>query len=111
MDATKRKALALARARRGAAFLDKKMGKQWRRRIKRTKLNLDAGRFPSKRVHPGCGCVIAQLDEEGSYSHGAEALGFRAYSPQATKLGFLSGEGVPNSVLTDAWKQVIREGL
>lgn len=107
----KRREVALARARRGAAFLDKKLGRGWRRKIKRSKLNLDAGCFPSQWVNPGCGCVIAQLDEEGSYSHGAQVLGFRAYSTEATNLGFLNGSGIPNEVLTDAWKQVIREGL
>lgn len=96
---------ALERARRGAAWLDKKLGKSWRRKIRRRKLKMSKGVCPS----PGdCGCILAQL--YGRYEEGANALGMSdPYGNRAVALGFYSHGGYAD--LDEAWRQVLREGV
>lgn len=109
--------VALARARRGIAFLDRK-APGWRRKIRRARLDLSKPEY-SPEGH-GCGCVLAQLDaarrhDLGWYARGANAVGVRPGSPRAVTLGFevraaLSAQQTMDyAVLTDAWRTALRE--
>lgn len=115
----KRREVALARARRGAAFLDKKMGsKSWRRKIKRSRLDMQAGGFRPWQTG-SCGCILAQLDPrspDDSFmdDHGYFAMRHRLgiNGARVVTLGFDVGDRGPHyEDLDAAWKQVIREGL
>ena len=116
--------LALTRARRGAAYLDRKLGRAWRRRIRRSRLNMGNSCF---RVDAGptaflgrCGCIFAQLDASqphkegvGYYAEGVEELAtFDATGSTACRLGFLTSgqkDAPTYAELTEAWKTVLRD--
>lgn len=95
---------AITRARRGAAFLDKKFGSRgWRRRIRRRDLHMESGMYQGQ---GDCGCILAQL--YGEYD--AETVGLTEH--KAAVLGFVAA-AEPYSKnyerLTSAWKKVLRE--
>lgn len=119
-------ASALSRARRGARYLDGKLGKGWRRRIRRRRLDMGA---PVYLGETGCGCVLAQIDaalrtpkgklelvrcglDEGGgwYSSGAGRVGLDPYSERAEALGFLAREDEDYGPLNAAWRKVLAEG-
>lgn len=109
-------AQALARARRGVAFLDRKMP-GWRRKVRRTRLRMEKG-YIDRFVVEDCGCILAQLDAErhggdGYYSRGAGQLGIDPTGVRAVSLGLvLRGPDSRNQeyeVLTDAWRIALRE--
>lgn len=96
----------LTRARRGAAFLDKKLGRGWRRRIRRRDLDLSAGVYEG----PGsCGCVLAQLSFVGDFKIEAELLGLDDLAIE--RYGFDIEEDTDDKYdeLTEAWRVVLRE--
>lgn len=95
---------ALERARRGAAWLDKMLGPGWRRKIKRRRLDMSIGRYGE------CGCILAQLYDD--YRKGAVEVGIAdPYGRRADALGFFSlTSSIPFEDLTEAWRQVLREG-
>lgn len=98
-------ALALTRAERGAAYLDKRMPGWWRN-IKRMELDMSSGWYV-KGEH--CGCILAQLC--GEYGAGAEHFGLKADSPTTVRLGFTVTAyptRAPFRRLTAAWKKVIQ---
>lgn len=78
----------LSRARRGAAWLDKKIGRGWRRKIRRRELAMESCQR----------CVLGQL--YGDYGDGLEALGGEAAD---VKLG------MDGTTPTEAWLEVLRE--
>lgn len=96
-----------AAAHRGAVFLDRKLGRGWRRKIRRRELDMSVGRYSG----PGdCGCVLAQL--YGGYARGLEAFGISLWGDEdkEERLGFASyGEGQWDA-LTEAWKEELRRG-
>ena len=108
---------ALERARRGAAWLDKKLGPGWRRKIKRRKLDMSGGGFSSG----GCGCIMAQLDKaygrraRGTYGDGVRnLLGISPWGRRIVALGLdvpLPRNDYDYDELTQAWRQVLREGV
>ena len=113
--------LALTRARRGAAYLDRKLGRAWRRTIRRSRLDMASSTYRVVRPGPGlhfgrCGCIMAQLDAHtperkgiGSYADGVEKLaGFDPTGSTAVRLGFFSTTA-EYAELTEAWKTVLRE--
>jgi hypothetical protein len=107
MSTTEIDATIQARAARGAAWLDKKLGRGWRRKIKRSKLEMSVGR----RGPNGCGCIITQL--YGDYQGGEEPLGFDSGGRFAVSHGFLLPEGRRMNdgyytALTEAWLQELR---
>lgn len=100
---------ALEKARKGAAFLDEKLGRSWIYKIKRTKLNMEIGTMDSF-MNPGCGCILAQLNPRTNWLYGARELGLTM--EDAIELGFVTDElRYGFHELTKAWKQVIREGV
>lgn len=110
--ATKTEIMTLAAAKRGAKFLDKAIGRSWRKKIRRRELDLASPRYE----RGSCGCILAQLDANGSYYDMQRELGLN--NAAVGRLGFdaLFNEDAgeyfyDHDVLTDAWKKVIREGL
>jgi hypothetical protein len=112
------KELALERARRGAAFLDEKLGRGWRRKIRRNRLDMAKGIF--KPDVPGgrgyCGCIVAQLSPRHTYGDVYNLLGLDPYGDEPAYLGLSLDDDVEAAVeneawalLTDAWLQVLRE--
>ncbi len=88
-------------AHRGALFLDKKLGRGWRRKIRRRDLDLAASSYEG----PGtCGCVLAQI--YGDYDEGLAALGIDE-GWKDMELGF---DSITDSYdeLTEAWKRELR---
>lgn len=104
MTATKK---ALTRARRGAAFLDGKLGRGWRRKIRRRKLDMAETDYRT-----GCGCILAQLAPDGSYTTGLKSVGLEdkyARHARQRQLGFDNDGGDTDyDDLTDAWLEVLR---
>jgi len=87
---------ALRKARRGAAFLDAKLGRGWRRKIRRRDLNLASP----------CNCIIGQLyncDFEG----GLRDLGIRS-DRSVERFGFEETPLAQYDDLTEAWLEVLR---
>jgi hypothetical protein len=101
----------LARARRGAALLDKKLGRGWRRTIRRRQLNMQSGYMEEA---ADCGCIVTQLDFAlegdgvGLYSRGCERLGW----PETVRYGFDQRTHDEDAWddLGEAWLVVLREG-
>ena len=93
---------ALTKARRGAAFLDAKLGRGWRRKIRRRDLDMQQGIYEGRGE---CGCILAQLYT--NYEVGAEDLGI-TYA-LAERMGFLQDEKANWTSLTEAWLEVLRE--
>jgi hypothetical protein len=104
----------IERARRGAAWLDEKLGRGWRRKIRRRSLRMEQGY-----MHRGeCGCILAQLDlarggnasGNGDFARLAEDLGMTALVSH----GFVahgSADGLTRyDELTEAWREVLRDG-
>lgn len=102
----------LARARRGAAWLDKKLGPGWRRKIRCSRLQMSRGWMGHS--YGECGCILAQLDaashDDGSgfYSRAAEKLGIVGERTPVT-LGFVVASDSIYAELTEAWRVVLRE--
>lgn len=94
---------ALKRARRGAKLLDKKLGRGWRRKIRRRNLDMSRGSYEIGE----CGCVLAQL--YGSYDEGLEALDISWGEDE--RLGFDRDDEVGYDDLDEAWLQTLREGV
>ena len=94
---------AITKAKRGAAFLDAKLGRGWRRKIRRRDLDMRQGLY---RWQGDCGCIIAQL--YGSYTDGRLDLGVRGRE-RAASLGFDRSPRVGYAELTEAWLEVLRE--
>ena len=92
---------ALTKAKRGAAFLDAKLGRGWRRKVRRRDLNMESGLYAYK---GDCGCILAQLYH--TYDEGAAALGID--NDRAERLGFLDLEAESYPELTEAWREVLR---
>jgi hypothetical protein len=101
----------IERARRGAAWLDEKLGRGWRRKIRRKRLRMETGY-----MHRGeCGCILAQLDlarsgdGTGDFTRLAEDLGMTALVSH----GFVAhgaADGLTRyDELTEAWREVLRE--
>jgi hypothetical protein len=107
---------ALERARRGAAFLDEKLGRGWRRRIRRRRLDMACGSFDPD-VPSECGCIIAQLSPTHHYADVYDLVGVEVFTDEAVQLGLTLGfDGVGVSyedakwaLLTEAWREVLRE--
>lgn len=96
---------ALIRARRGAKWLDKKLGRGWRRKIRRTDLDMSSGEYTGK---GDCGCIVAQL--YGEFTHGLAELGIEEYV-EDHRLGLDIGDEVDDyDDLTEAWLTALREG-
>lgn len=103
------KRTALARARRGAKFLDKKLP-GWRKQIRVTRLDLSKGLYdPARRG--SCGCILAQIDatrtHTGNYTGGAKKIGIEPWGDDAVRLGFRDGDDY--ATLTEAWREILRE--
>lgn len=113
---------ARERAHAGAVFLDRRLGRGWRRKIRRRRLNVENGfvaRDPQS-VHSR-GCVLAQLHLAGAIP-GADApvTGGSYYAAAAAldvaapvRLGFMApvGESVTGyERLTEAWLEELRAG-
>ena len=92
---------ALTKAKRGAAFLDAKLGRGWRRKIRRR--DLDMQRYTYFKGE--CGCILAQL--HGDYGTGADTLGIS--DAECVTLGLEQGPGASYGELTEAWLEVLRE--
>lgn len=99
---------ALEKARKGAAFLDEKLGRSWIYKIKRRKLIMEVGSMHDS-LNPGCGCILAQLNPRTNWLDGARQLGLTM--EDAIELGFVTNVHMGFHELTKAWKQVIREGV
>jgi hypothetical protein len=107
----------LNRARRGAAWLDRHLGRGWRRRILRRRLDMRAGYYRPN-IKGDCGCILAQLDvsyssggdEPGCYLRGLEMVGLHHPSLTPARLGFEVVSDSSYEDLTDAWLEVLREG-
>lgn len=93
----------LRRARRGAAYLDKRLGRGWRRQIRRRRLNMGMG-APGPN---GCGCILTQL--YGSYERGGDELDLNLDSGAPGRLGFYTAKYDDYEPLTEAWLTVLRE--
>jgi hypothetical protein len=98
----------LVRARRGAEFLDGKLGRGWRRKIRRRDLAMEEGLYGGRGT---CGCILAQLG--GDYSSMLEEVGL-ASDARIEALGFdeLGVDGDHDDSydqLTEAWLTVLRE--
>ena len=93
---------ARAKAKRGAAFLDAKLGRGWRRKIRRRDLAMQVGSYERGE----CGCILAQL--YGDYFDGARHLGI-AWGDDVRSLGFESSGDTTYGDLTEAWLEVLRE--
>jgi len=91
---------ALAKAKRGAAFLDEQLRRGWRRKIRRRELDMGSGIYSRGE----CGCVLAQLYDD--YTVGLEELGINAVEEK--RLGFNSSCRARYSELTEAWLEVLR---
>jgi hypothetical protein len=102
----------LSRAKKGAAFLTKNVGRDWRERINVHTLNLGSG----------CNCVLGQLGPVGDAKNGlsyyedeVEALGLGEPYPDEEDapvyaLGFnihCDDESTTFADLTAAWRKVI----
>lgn len=94
---------ALTKAKRGAAFLDAKLGRGWRRKIRRTDLNMASYRYAGK---GDCGCILSQLYSR--YSDGIAALGIEFNDDRQRSLGFEASDGADYADLTEAWLEVLR---
>ena len=81
----------MTKAKRGAAFLDEKLGRGWRRKIRRRELNIDSP----------CNCIIGQLYDH-NFLKGLVELGIRS-DRTLMRLGFGGEAG-----LTEAWLEVLR---
>ncbi len=101
---------ALARARRGAEFLDTKY-KGWRKVIDVETLDLGE----SFSAGSG-GCVLSQLDYRyghvdaygyGSYEHRAYKLGLQPWGGKLGRFGFTARGEDDYSTLTKAWKDLL----
>lgn len=89
-----------AAVKRGAKLLDERLGRSWRRKIRRRDLDMDSGFYEG----PGdCGCILAQLHE--SWDDGLLALGV-PYK-DADRFGF-GGETDGGTPLRNAWLQELR---
>lgn len=105
---------ALARARRGAKFLDGKRPR-WRRKINTEHLNMASGRY--ERDQPWSGCILAQVgatkSNPGEYVDTARSLGIDPAGHEAEMLGFLlNQDGVEDyPTLTSAWLEVLEETM
>lgn len=103
---------ARRKARRGARFLDKKLGPGWRLSINVSRLNMGYGSYVPRREN-GCGCVLAQLDAAdsddgvGLYMRGAENLGLNADGDKARRLGFVTAQNSKYAALDVAWKEEV----
>lgn len=93
----------LQKARYGARTLDQLLGRGWRRKIRRRKLNMSV---PMRRPD-GCGCIIAQLVPGKSFQDGARELGIVAGAVVWNRLDEL---GFAGDVSTETWLRVLREG-
>jgi hypothetical protein len=98
-------AQTLTRARRGAKFLDKKLGTGWRKKIKRRKLDMALGTIDRN----GCGCIVAQLFPGSGYVEGLDKLGINPWAERDEKLGFDTSASESYDELAEAWLQVLRE--
>jgi hypothetical protein len=103
------KRTALARAKRGAAYLDEKLGRGWRRKIATTRLDMERGRC-TRSARGSCGCILAQLAPESdygerTYASGAESVGINPWGDEARRLGFFTDDSY--KPLTDAWREVL----
>jgi hypothetical protein len=112
------KELALERARRGAAFLDEKLGRGWRRKIRRSRLSMADGIFD-----PGvaggwgyCGCIVAQLSPRHAYNDVYNLLGLDPYNDEVIDFGLILDDDDEDideekdyALLTEAWREVLRE--
>ena len=95
---------ALVKARRGAAFLDAKLGRGWRRKIRRRDLNMAVG---ISREKGECGCILAQLYTY--YDDGAIEMEIDADFEAQEDLGFVQSDDASYDQLTEAWLEVLRE--
>lgn len=87
----------------GARFLDTQ-ARGWRRRIRRRDLNMAEGSYEG----PGtCGCIVAQLAEDGDYNTGLSDLGV----DDDYALGFMADTDAEFMCLTNAWRRVLRDNL
>lgn len=92
---------ALTKARRGAAFLDEKLGRGWRRKIRRRDLDMASFYYSGKGT---CGCIVSQLYT--AYCDGVDALGIDI--AQQRRLGFEVDDREEYEDLTEAWLEVLR---
>jgi len=95
------KATARRRAHKGAMFLDETLGRGWRRKIRRRKLDQSQAL-----MNTGCGCVLAQL--YGSYGRGTQEVGIQG--AKQVQFGFLTYEPGAYPKLTEAWLEELRNG-
>lgn len=93
---------ALNKARRGAAFLDGRLGRGWRRKIRRRDLDMASYSYERR---GDCGCILAQI--YGDYVGGVRTLGITPYNQR--RLGLESDNFVDYDDLTEAWREVLRE--
>lgn len=92
------------RVKRGARFLDKQMGRGWRRKIRRRDLNLGSPRYRG----PGsCGGILAQLSAGGDYESGLRELGIKNKPGADMRYGF-DTEDEDYGDLTEAWLTELR---
>jgi hypothetical protein len=110
---------ALDRAHAGAAFLDKRLGRGWRRKIKRRRLDMENPDYLLDNS-ASCGCILSQLDSydgtrRGVYGHMCDVLGLEP--SEERRLGFLAEEEddwdgcyMSYGDLDVAWRTVLREG-
>ncbi len=98
-------------ARRGAKFLDEKLGRGWRRKIKRRRLDMQSGYY-NNGARGECGCIVAQLHPGNTYGGGLRHLDLDYRD--ATRLGFqLPDEDYSTKQyekLTDVWLEELRHG-
>lgn len=105
---------ARERAHRGAKFLDEKLGRGWRRRIKRRHLDMRCGIYRPDSGLGDCGCVLAQLSDDGSYVDESYRLGINPFGTdgrsKAQRLGFSANSDADYAELTVAWRGELRAG-
>lgn len=87
---------ARAAARRGAEYLDAKLGRGWRRKIRRRQLDLS----------DSCNCIVGQLND-GHYRPYTFGVSWRSESRLGFDVGPSSGDDYEE--LTEAWLEVLRE--
>lgn len=88
----------VTKARRGAKYLDKVLGRAWRRKIRRRKLDMGMGVMNDKNE---CGCILAQLSPGQWYDEYGREIGIDD--------DLLSKFGLDGGVPAEAWLQVLRE--
>lgn len=91
----------LTRARRGARALDRILGKGWRRKIRKTRLDMGCGTFYPDSVS-SCGCILAQLRPGKFYLNTARELGLEDK---------VDDYGFAGDVDEETWLKVLREGV